>query len=127
MAQMAAKETPTWLIAARAADAKKAIDLRVLDLREITAFTDHFIICSISSSRQGQAIADEIGTRLKDAGRRPASVEGYERGEWILIDYGEFIVHIFSEPARKYYDLERLWRHAVLVDLNAPAMTDSRY
>jgi ribosome-associated protein len=105
-------EIEDWLIAARAAEAKKAIGLKVLDLREITSFTDHFVICSTANPRQGQAICDEIGTRLKEAGRRPVSVEGYERAEWILIDYGDFIVHVFSEPARSYYDLERLWRHA---------------
>jgi ribosome-associated protein len=111
-------ETEDWLIAARAAESKKAINLKVLDLREITSFTDYFVICSTGNPRQGQAICDEISQRMKDASRRPVSVEGYERAEWILIDYGDFIVHVFSEPARSYYDLERLWRHAAPVDLS---------
>jgi ribosome-associated protein len=110
-------EIEDWLIAARAAESKKAINLQVLDLREITSFTDYFVICSVSNPRQGHAICDEIGERMREAGRRPVSVEGYERAEWILIDYGDFIVHIFSEAARSYYDLERLWRHASPVDL----------
>jgi ribosome-associated protein len=111
-------EVENWLIAARAAESKKAINLKVLDLREITSFTDYFVICSTGNSRQGQAICDEIGERMKEAGRRAVSVEGYERAEWILIDYGDFIVHVFSETARSYYDLERLWRHAAPVDLS---------
>jgi len=67
--------------------------------------------------RQGQAISDEIGRHLKQMGELPVSVEGFETGEWILMDYGDFIVHIFSPVARAYYDLERLWRHAKTVDL----------
>lgn len=110
-----------WTVAAQAAEAKKALDLQVLDLREVTSFTDFFLICSASSGRQGQAIADEIGKQLKDKGEKPVSVEGYDPAEWILMDYGDFIVHIFSEPARSYYDLERLWRHARRVALPASA------
>jgi ribosome-associated protein len=116
---MVAEELPTWLIATRAAAAKKAKDLRVLDLRDVTSFTDFFVICSVSNPKQGQAICDELTKDMKDSGQLPVSVEGYERGEWILIDYGDFIVHVFSEKARSYYDLERLWRHAKSVDLNA--------
>ncbi len=84
----------------------------MLDLREVTSFTDFFVICSVSNARQGQAVSDQIQTDLKDFGERPNSVEGYDQAEWILMDYGDFLVHIFSEPARKYYDLERLWRSA---------------
>jgi ribosome-associated protein len=84
----------------------------VLDLREITSFTDYFVICSVSNPRQGQAVADEIHKQMKDLGELPASMEGYDRAEWILMDYGDFLVHVFSEAARSYYDLERLWRHA---------------
>lgn len=105
------------MVAALAAESKKATDLVILDLREITSFTDYFIICTSSSSRTGQAIADEIGKQLKAIGELPVSVEGYDRGEWILIDYGDFIVHIFSETARSYYDLARLWRNASRVEL----------
>lgn len=100
------------MMAARVAESKKAKDLLVLDLREVTSFTDYFVLCTSASSRQGQAIADEIGKRLKEMGELPVSTEGYDRAEWILLDYGDFLVHIFSEAARSYYELERLWRHA---------------
>jgi ribosome-associated protein len=100
------------MIAARVAESKKAKDLLVLDLRDVTSFTEYFIICTSTSSRQGQTIADEIGKRLKEMGELPVSAEGYDRAEWILLDYGDFLVHIFSEDARSYYELERLWRHA---------------
>lgn len=73
----------------------------------------------MSNPRQGHAVADEIEKQLKETGERPASIEGYDPAEWILMDYGDFIVHIFSETARSYYDLERLWRHAKAVDLAA--------
>jgi ribosome-associated protein len=88
------------------------LDIRVLDLREITSFTDFFVICSATNPRQSQAIADEVGRQLAQTGELPVSMEGYSTAEWILMDYGDFIVHIFSESARSYYDLERLWRHA---------------
>jgi len=91
----------------------------VLDLREVTSFTDYFIICSASNPRQGHAISDEIHKQLKQTGELPVSVEGYEQADWILMDYGDFIVHVFSETARSYYDLERLWRHAKSLDLAA--------
>lgn len=103
---------PAWQIAAQAAESKKAMNLVVLDLREVSGFTDWFVICSGANSRQIQAIADEIELQLKRLGRSPMGVEGYEHAEWILADYGDFIVHVFSPAARAYYDLERLWRHA---------------
>lgn len=84
----------------------------MLDLREVTSFTDFFVVCTSSNPRQGQAIADGIHKQLKNIGELPVSSEGYDQAEWILMDYGDFIVHIFSESARSYYDLERLWRHA---------------
>lgn len=112
--------TSNWTVAAQAAEAKKAMDLNVLDLREVTSFTDFFIICTASSGRQGQAIADEIGKQLKEQGEKPVSVEGYDTGEWILMDYGDFLVHILSESARSYYDLERLWRHATRLTVPSP-------
>jgi ribosome-associated protein len=111
------EDAPNWLVAARAAESKKAIDLQVLDLREVTSFTDYFILCSVTNPRQGQAIADEIGKQLKDMGELPVSVEGYDPAEWILLDYGDFIVHIFAEATRSYYNLGRLWRHAKLIEL----------
>lgn len=94
----------------RAAQEKKATDIKILDLSGITSFTDHFVICSGANTRQNQAITDEIAQQLKKHGERPTSIEGYEQGEWILSDYGDFIVHVFSTKAREYYSLERLWR-----------------
>lgn len=108
---------PTWLQAAKAADSRKAVDLRILDLREVTSFTDYFVICTATNPRQAQAICDEIHKQLKDVGELPVSFEGYDRAEWVLLDYGDFVVHVFSEGARSYYDLERLWRHGKSVAL----------
>jgi ribosome-associated protein len=76
------------------------------------AFTDYFVVCSGSNPRQVQAIADEVELRLKGTGLRPTHTEGYRQAEWVLIDYVDFVVHIFSEKARKFYDLERLWKSA---------------
>jgi len=84
----------------------------VLDVRDVTSFTDHFIICTGANTRQIQTIADEIQQELKKEGEYPSSVEGYQNAEWVLVDYGDFLVHIFSQKARVYYDLERLWRDA---------------
>jgi ribosome-associated protein len=89
----------------------------VLDLRGITSFADYFVMCSGTNARQIQAIADEIGKRLDEDGERPKNVEGYQNAEWVLADYGDFIVHVFSEQARSYYDLERLWRDAKRVEI----------
>ncbi len=107
------------MIAVKAAESKKASEIRVLDLRDVTSFTDYFIICSASNPRQGHAICDEVHKELKDAGELPVSTEGYDQADWILMDYGDFILHVFSEAARSYYDLERLWRHAKTLDLAA--------
>ena len=108
-----------WLEAVRAAEEKQARNVRVLDLREITSFADYFVILSGANTRQIQAIADEIHLQLKKLGEYPASVEGYENAEWVLMDYGDYLVHIFSEKARLYYDLERLWRDAKTPELPA--------
>jgi len=96
----------------RAAEEKQAKNIRVLDLRDITAFADYFVVCTGTNSRQIQAISDEIQSQLKKQDEHASSVEGYQNAEWILMDYGDFLVHIFSEKARDYYDLERLWRDA---------------
>lgn len=101
----------------QAANDKKAVDLVVLDLREIASFTDYFVIVSGNNERQVQAISDEVFERLKKAGTPAARVEGYKSAEWILLDYGDFIVHVFSDKARKFYDLERLWRESRRVAL----------
>lgn len=93
----------------------------MLDLTGVTSFTDFFVICSGSNQRQLQAIADEVQKQLKAQGERPLSVEGYDQAEWILADYGDFIVHMFSEQARAFYDLERLWRAGKDVSIPAEA------
>jgi ribosome-associated protein len=81
-------------------------------VREISSFADYFVLLSGANARQIQAIADEIESRLKEHGEYPSSVEGYHNAEWVLLDYGDYLIHIFSEKARAYYDLERLWRDA---------------
>ncbi len=102
-----------------AASDKKALDLVVLDLREVANFTDYFIVTSGANTRQVQAIADEVVEQLKKQGTRAARVEGYNTAEWVLVDYGDFILHVFEDKARKFYDLERLWRDAKRVELPA--------
>jgi ribosome-associated protein len=104
----------------RAAESKKANDIRVLDLREVTSFADYFVICTGGNPRQIQAICEEIGLQLSKQGEYPQSVEGFETAEWVLADYGDFLIHVFSEKARSYYDLERLWRHAKEVRIPEP-------
>jgi len=92
---------------------KKAEHIAVLELEpESGAFTDYFVVCSGTNPRQVQAISDEVEERLDKAGMRPAHVEGYKQAEWVLLDYVDFVVHVFSEKARSYYDLERLWKSA---------------
>jgi ribosome-associated protein len=105
--------------ALHAAGEKKAIDPVVLDLREIASFTDYFLIVSGANERQVQAISDEIYEQLKKAGSPAARVEGYKTAEWILLDYGDFVVHVFEQKARKFYDLERLWRESKRLALPA--------
>jgi len=107
------KPTPKTLErAAQAALDKKARDLALLDLNGVATFAGHFLICTGESARQVQAIADSIQERLNDEGVTLHHVEGYRLGEWVLLDYVDFIVHIFSPKARAFYDLERLWRPA---------------
>lgn len=96
--------------------AKKAEELCVLDLRELSSFTDYFLIMHGNSSRQNAALADALEVALKTAGLRPLSVEGRETGEWILLDFGSFVVHVFSRAARDHYSLEKLWGDARRLD-----------
>ena len=102
-----------------AAGDKKALEMVVLDLREVASFTDYFLITSGTNVRQVKAIADEVVEQLKKRGTRPARVEGYNTAEWVLVDYGDFILHVFEDKARRFYDLERLWRDARRVTLPA--------
>ena len=109
---------PEVQLALRSAAEKKATGVVVLDLRQIASFAEYFIIASGANQRQVQAVADEIEEQLKGHhGMRPIRVEGYTTAEWVLMDYGDFIVHIFNKEAREFYDLERLWRDAVRVSL----------
>jgi ribosome-associated protein len=92
---------------------KKAEELTLLQLDKTSgAFTDYFVICSGTNPRQIQAISDEVELRLKRAGVYPHNIEGYKQAEWVLLDYVDFVIHIFSEASRRYYDLERLWKSA---------------
>jgi ribosome-associated protein len=102
-----------------AAEDKKAMDLVVLDLRKAAGFTDFFLIASGGNPRQIRAIADSVVEALAAEGVKPAHVEGYDRSEWILLDYFDFIVHIFATETRLFYGLERLWGNADRVDINA--------
>jgi ribosome-associated protein len=113
------------LTALSAANSKKAEEITILQLgKESSAFTDYFLICNGGNPRQVQAIADEIDKKLSAAGLEPNHREGYEKAEWVLLDYFDFVVHIFSRKSRGFYDLERLWKSATRVtesDLKAPA------
>ena len=105
-------------LAIRGAADKKASSMVALDLRPVASFTEFFVICSAQNQRQVQAIADEISEQLKkQLGQSPIRVEGYNAAEWVLMDYGDFVFHIFDKDAREFYDLERLWRDATKVDL----------
>jgi ribosome-associated protein len=107
-------------LAIRSAAEKKALNMIALDLREIASFTEIFIIASGANQRQVQAIADEINEQLKkQLDRKPVRIEGYAVGEWVLLDYGDFVVHLFDKDARDFYDLERLWRDARRVEIPA--------
>jgi ribosome-associated protein len=102
--------TDALKIALKAADDKKAYDILALDISGIASFANYFLFCTGDSSRQMQAIADEIEKQLKIAGTHPSHIEGYQNSEWILMDYFDLVIHIFSKEARDFYDLERLWR-----------------
>ena len=92
---------------------KQAEEITILELEQGSgAFTDYFVVCSGNNPRQVQAISDEVEERLEKAGQRPTHIEGYKQAEWVLLDYVDFVVHVFSEKARKFYDLERLWKSA---------------
>jgi ribosome-associated protein len=103
--------------AVAAAEDKKAVDIAVLDLRKAAGFADYFLICSGTNARQIRAIADAIMETLAFAGSKPAHIEGYDRSEWILLDYFDFIVHIFAPEPRVFYGLERLWGNAERVEI----------
>jgi ribosome-associated protein len=111
------------LLLARFALEKKACDLVVMAVRELTSIADYFIICSGRSDRQVQSIAQGIEENLSGAGLSPLSVEGANRGHWVLMDFSDVIVHIFYEPVREFYDLDGLWDHAPRIELPEPYST----
>ena len=103
--------------AVRAALDKKAVDVVVLDLRNTPAFTDYFVLCSGQNQRQVKAIADAVEEALRAARVRPAHIEGYDRAEWVLMDFFTFIVHVFTPATREFYSLERLWGDAERIEM----------
>ncbi|MCL4847421.1 MAG: ribosome silencing factor [Acidobacteria bacterium] len=114
-------------LAARAAASKKAGDLVALDLRHGDAFTDVFLICTAQNVRQARAVADAVEQRLRaDLGVRPSHVEGHDRGDWVLLDYFDLVVHVFTPETRAFYGLERLWGRAARVEIVATDLADDR-
>lgn len=111
--------------AVQACEEKKGEEISILEMdKNSSAFTDYFVICTGRNPRQIQAISDEVELRLKQTGVRANQVEGYQQADWVLVDYVDFVVHIFSEASRKFYDLERLWKSAkkiTFADLKKPA------
>jgi ribosome-associated protein len=102
--------------AVRAAENKKAEDVSVLDLRAAAGFTDYFVVCTANNARQIRAIADGVMEALAEDGSKPSHIEGYDRSEWVLLDYFDFVVHIFARETRLFYGLERLWGSAERVE-----------
>ncbi len=115
MTEAAATKTDTAervRAAAAAAVDRKAIDLKILDLSAVSDFTDYFVVCSGASDRQVRAIADHVEERLRAQGVRPLHAEGHDLGHWVLLDYGDFLLHVFAQETRDFYQLERLWSDA---------------
>lgn len=124
MAKAEKRRTPARLsgqvtTALRAAGDKQASDVLVLDLRKAAGFTDFFVICSGGNARQVRAIADHIIETLRVEGVKPAHIEGYDRSEWVLVDYFDFVVHVFSPETRAFYGLERLWGNAESLEIDS--------
>ncbi len=107
--------------AAHAAYGKKATDVVVLNMKGIPSFTDYFLICTAQNARQMRAVADAIDTALRERGQRAAHIEGDERSEWILLDYFDMVVHVFTADQRQFYGLERLWGAAERVPVSEPS------
>jgi len=111
--------------AARAAADKKAFQIVGFEVADLTSYTDSILICSGASDRQVAAIADSVQRRLKGAGRRPLHVEGERRSDWVLLDYGEFVIHVFTEERRAFYGLDGLWGDAPKLDAVALGISES--
>lgn len=105
-------------LAVKALDSKKAQNIKVLQTEEVTILADYFIICTASSTTQIKTLSDEVGHVLEEKGEPPLRTEGYRAGGWVLIDFGAIVVHIFLKEAREFYNLERLWNDAAIVDIN---------
>jgi ribosome-associated protein len=110
----------------RAALDRKAYDLVVLETGRLSSIADYFVICSGRSDTQVQALADAVQEQMELKGARPLSVEGFPHGQWVLVDYGDVVVHIFYVPVRQFYDLERLWTRAPRVELPEPFQSQAR-
>lgn len=113
------------LLCTRAALERKAIDLVVVDVGALTSITDYLVICTGRSDRQVQSIAQAIEEALGTQSIRPISIEGMRRGQWVLLDYGDVVVHVFYQPVREFYDLERLWEHAPRVQIPEPLRSEA--
>jgi ribosome-associated protein len=122
----AADARETALLCVRFALEKKAYDLVLLEVGELTSLADYFLLCTGRSDTQVQAIAQGIEENMKRLGMRLLALEGYGRGQWVVMDFGDVIVHIFYEPVREFYDLERLWSQAPRVTLPEPYRTQAR-
>ncbi len=107
----------TAQLCAEAADSKKGYDILILDLRKLTYITDYFVICSATNTTQVSAIADSIGQTLAKTGKHPSHIEGQSESLWILMDYGDVVVHVFDDQTRQYYSLEKLWADAPRISL----------
>jgi ribosome-associated protein len=114
------------LRAAEAADAKKAIDIKILDLRGLTSITDYFIVCSGTSTTHVGAITDGVERTLKADGQHPSHIEGAGESTWVLLDYGDVVVHVFEEQTRAFYALERLWGDAPRETVRSASLQGSR-
>jgi len=121
--KLESKEKALWC--AQLALDKKAADLVLLDVQQQSSFTSYFIICSGASDRQVQAIAAHLEASCKQAGMRPLGVEGVREGRWVLLDYADVVIHIFHEPVREFYDLERLWTEAQRIPVEMDSGTNS--
>ena len=107
----------TAKMAVKALDSKKALDIKVIKIQDISAIADYFVIATGTSSTHVKALADEVEAQLDEAGISVSHVEGYRSNSWILLDYVDVVVHVFSDEAREYYDLERLWQDGAIIDI----------
>lgn len=107
----------TAKMAVKALDSKKALDIKVIKIQDISAIADYFVIATGTPSTHVKALADEVEAQLDEAGISVSHVEGYRSNSWILLDYVDVVVHVFSDEAREYYDLERLWQDGEIIDI----------